>query len=139
MGKSKKRNPNTLSLSLPQKVTCDIIRGRIKHFMNIAAANHINNMTMRFAGDLLEELNYHKIYLEELFSDTDIKNEKIKLLQDLLRIEQLISSGSSEDYGCYTKMALQMKPEDGHFNFRNEMKIFIKQSVFRSSLHPNSA
>ena len=126
MGKSKKRTPNTLSLSLPQKVTCDIIRGRVSHFMDIATANHINDMTMRFAGDWLEELNDHKIYLEELFSDTDIKNEKVQILQGLLRIEQLITGGNSEDYGSYTKMALQMKPEDAHFNFRNEMTIFIK-------------
>ena len=126
MGKSKKRTPNTLSLSLRQKVQCEIIRGRVNFFMNIRQANHINDMTMRFAGDWLEELNNHKIYLEELFSDTDIKSEKVQILQGLLRIEQLISRGSSEDYGCYTKMALQMKPEDAHFNFRNQMKIFIK-------------
>ena len=99
MGKSKKRTPNTLSLSFQQKVTCDIIRGRIKHFMNIAAANHINNMTLRFDGHLLEELNNHKIYFEELYSDTDIKNEKVEILQGLLRIEELITGGNSEDYG----------------------------------------
>ena len=128
MGKSKKRTPNTLSLSLRQKVQCEIIRGRVSHFMDIAAANHINDMTMRFAGDWLEELNDHKIYFEELYSITDIKNEKVQILQGLLRIEQLITGGNSEDYGCYTKMALQMKPEDAHFNFRNEMtsRIFIK-------------
>ena len=126
MGKSKKRTPNTLSLSLRQKVQCEIIRGRVNFFMNYRAVNHINDMTMRFVGDWLEELNNHKIYLEELFSDTDIKSEKVQILQGLLRIEQLISRGSSEDYGCYTKMALQMKPEDAHFNFRNQMKIFIK-------------
>ena len=126
MGKSKKRTPNTLSLSLRQKVQWDIIRGRVNYFMNIAAANHINNMTLRFDGDLLEELNNHKIYFEELYSDTDIKNEKVQILQGLLRIEELITGGNSEDYGCYSKMALQMKPEDAYFNFRKEMTTFIK-------------
>ena len=71
----------------------------------------------------LPDLNPDKIALEQLYSDTDIKKEKVATLQVLLRIERLIeeTQGKFVDMEKYTKMALQIDPDDAHFNFRNEI------------------
>ena len=71
----------------------------------------------------LPDLNPDKVVLEQLYSDTDIKREKSATLQLLVRIERLIFETQNKfiDMDKYTKMALQIDPEDAHFNFRNEI------------------
>ena len=76
----------------------------------------------------LPDLNPDKIALEQLYSDTDIKREKSATLQLLVRIERLIFETQNKfiDMDRYTKMALQIDPEDAHFNFRNEMILKVR-------------
>ena len=78
---------------------------------------------------ILPDLNPDKVALEQLYEDTDIKREKSATLQLLVRIERLIfeTQGKFVDMEKYTRMALQIDPEDAHFNFRNGI-------IFRSLL-----
>ena len=78
---------------------------------------------------ILPDLNPDKVALEQLYEDTDIKREKSATLQLLVRIERLIfeTQGNFVDMEKYTRMALQIDPEDAHFNFRNGI-------IFRSLL-----
>ena len=99
MGRPKKRNTkvfDTQSLTVQQKLQCDFISCRVNNFHLIGASNQINGFTVRFTGDLLEELNDYKICLEQWFSDTDITKEKVHILQNLLRIEELLNDGKSD-------------------------------------------
>ena len=62
-----------------------------------------------------------KAALEYLLHETDLKEEKVFIMEGLLRMEQLISNRESDDFGKYTKMALKIQPENPYFNLRNEM------------------
>ena len=43
---------------------------------------------------------------------------KPKLLRALIKTEQILSDGDSDDYGRYTTMGMQIDPEDEEFNRR---------------------
>ena len=75
----------------------------------------------RVLNVFLPDLKPDKVALEQLYSDTDIKKEKVASLQVLLQIERLIyeTQGKFVDMKKYTKMALKIDPDDACFNFRN--------------------
>ena len=72
------------------------------------------------------EMNTFKIKLENMFADTDSKNEKIDVLRGLLNIDTYLLSSQVnwssiviDDYGRHTEMALKIAPKDSEFLFRN--------------------
>ena len=72
------------------------------------------------------EMNTFKIKLENMFSDTDSKYEKIEIIQELLNIATYLLSSEFnwslvviDDYGRHTEMALKIAPKDSEFLFRN--------------------
>ena len=77
---------------------------------------------------LLErELNSYKVKLENMFSDTDSINEKIDIINELLKVGSLLlsspgyrPSNALNDYGRHTEMALKTDPNNSQFMFRNE-------------------
>ena len=65
--------------------------------------------------------------MENMFSDTDRKNEKIDILIGLLKVGKLLLSAPSyrplnavNDYGRHSEMALKIAPKLPVFNTRNE-------------------
>ena len=49
-----------------------------------------------------------------------IKQEKINIIDTfLLKIEEIFSNGSSEDYGRYAQMGLRLDPKHAFFLQRN--------------------
>ena len=67
-----------------------------------------------------QELNVYKVHLEKLFSNTDLKNQKINILQILLSIEHILSNGESSDFGRYAQMGMQIEPTESQFLYRTE-------------------
>ena len=74
------------------------------------------------------EMNTFKIKLENMFSNTDNKKEKIDIMQELLKIgTYLLSSyfkkplNAIDDYKRHTKMALKIAPKNSQFLLRNEI------------------
>ena len=124
MGKPRKRN--TLRLTSRQKDDLQFIKEQIQHYINInrfhhVVANHAKpGQNVRFYSR--GEKHYAcKTHLEYMLHETDIKKEKECIMESLLRMEHLISLGESDDFGRYTKMALQIQAENSFFNFRKEM------------------
>ena len=80
---------------------------------------------------LVPEIETYKVKLENMFSDTDIKNEKNEIIFELLRIgwvwtmDYLPSenwySNAMDDYGRHTEMALKINVKNSYYNFRNEI------------------
>ena len=72
------------------------------------------------------EMNTVKVKLENMFSDTDRKNEKSDIMHELLNIGYYLLSSSYkplnaiDDYGRHTEMALKIKPKNPYFLLRNE-------------------
>ena len=69
------------------------------------------------------ETNIHKVNLENMFDDTDSRQQKMKILEILIDLEYLISEGKSEDKGRYAKMGLRLSPNAAQFNFRNGISV----------------
>ena len=66
-----------------------------------------------------DELQDYKIKLENMFSATDLKNEKVDILTALIDIEQLISDAESDDFERYNNMGLKIAPNAAKFYFGN--------------------
>ena len=88
-----------------------------------------------------DELISYKVKLEELFSETDIKEQSIKIdfwcfhinfpiltalkeeqsntLKVLIHVENLLSRGGSDDFERYAKMGLRIDPKNPYFLKRN--------------------
>ena len=72
------------------------------------------------------EMNTFKIKLENMFSNTDCKKEKIYIIQELLNIGTYLltskfkSLNAIDDYGRHTEMALKIAPKNAQFLCRNE-------------------
>ena len=83
------------------------------------------------------EMNTFKVILENMFANTDSKNEKIDIMQELLNIgTYLLSShfkplNAIDDYERHTEMALKIAPKNSQFLLRNENH-FWSSLVFRS-------
>ena len=66
-----------------------------------------------------DELQNYKVKLEDMFSATDLKDEKVEILTALIDIEQLISDAESDDYERYHNMGLKIAPNTAKFYFGN--------------------
>ena len=83
-----------------------------------------------------QELNIYKNRMEYWLSQYDRFNELMwtggyvykfpdfepKLLRALIKTEQILSDGTSDDYGKYTTMGINTYPEDEEFNRRKVEK-----------------
>ena len=69
------------------------------------------------------EIYIHKVNLENMFDETDSRQQKTAILETLIGLEFLISEGRSEDLGRYTKMGLRLSPNAAQFNFRNGISV----------------
>ena len=120
MGKSRKRK--TLRLTSQQKDDLKLIQCKINHYINIVKVNQpflsATNGRLLFKG---KDHYSCKAQLEYLLHETDIKEEKVFIMEGLLRMERLISDRESDDFGQLTKMALKIQPENSYFNLRKEM------------------
>ena len=74
-----------------------------------------------------EELSSYKVKMENMFSDTDSKNEQLDIIKELLKVGNFLLSSTNykpsnalNDYGRHTEMALKVKPRSPAFNLRNE-------------------
>ena len=84
-----------------------------------------------------DAMNSYKVKLENMFSDTDIIDEKSEILTELLKIgnwklniihlfitnpvsHAFINFDSINDHGRHTEMALKIAPKNAFFNLRNE-------------------
>ena len=106
-----------MKLTLQQKIECQYIRDRLIDFRD-----NMPLQVVKFHGD---ELQRYKTNLEQTFSDTDVKREKIDILVNLLNIVSLLSEifvgkhNLCDDYGRYTEMGLQLDPCNSYLNFWN--------------------
>lgn len=78
---------------------------------------------VRRAVDHGSEIYIHKVNLENMFDETDSKQQKMEILKILIELEFLVLEGRSEDLGRYTKMGLRLKSNAALFNFRNGLSV----------------
>ena len=73
------------------------------------------------------EMNTFKIKLENMFSNTDNKNEMIDIMQELLSIDSCLLSSyfkkplnAIDDFKRHSEMAWKIAPKNSRFLLRNE-------------------
>ena len=71
------------------------------------------------------ELIEFKIRLEELCDETDEKDEKFYVLENLLLVENFLTRAISDDYGRYTQIALHIDPKHAVFLQRDQASSFL--------------
>ena len=110
-----------------QERVLDLFNGLMQ--INILSPTYIYHNSRVIKNLHREELKTYKIRLENLFSETDDNFDKELILKLLLQVEDLINDTcgrSSDDYGRYTTMGLQIVPNDPFFNLRKKNDIHVK-------------
>ena len=84
------------------------------------------------------ELIEFKIRLEELCDETDDKDEKFYVIENLLLVENFLTRAISDDYGRYTQIALHIDPNHPVFLSRNQatglftFQVFVNMTLIKS-------
>ena len=115
-----KKKGKIKELSVKRWTEFRFIRHRLAAIHNDTENYYGNWLTVRLRYHEAE-MNIHKVILENMFADTDSKQEQISILRTLIDVEFLLSYGKSEDNRRYTQMGLHLDSNDAIFNFRNGM------------------
>ena len=123
-----KKKRQTMRLSAQQSLELHSIKKGIEEYINADCGKGWYND---------EVMDSYKVKLENMFSDTDIIDEKSKIITGLLIIgnwklniihkfisnpvlHYFINFDSINDHGRHTEMALKIAPKNAFFNSRHE-------------------
>ena len=136
-------NKRIMRLTSQMRDEVSLIRRRMAEITEKANAK-FSTKRLEVCESHEQELNVYKVHLEKLFSNTDLKNQQIEILQNLLSVEQILTNGKSSDFERYARMGMQIEPTEPQFLYRTEesnvspyhvSSFYVKAFILFSILH----